>query len=264
MDFRPQFWQRFWERAPRQLQVNKEGKVILGIAIAVGLAAINTGNNLLFLCWGILLSAIVLSGVLSEACLRVLHLRASIPILPRAKEETIIQFDLKNTGGQIPAFAVEIGAVTWSQNKTKSIPGPFHLKILPKSQQQLLARFIPENRGFHQIKFSQVQTSYPFGFFTKSRRFGKKEPVPFWVGPKRIELRDFKKLLASDFGLESAKKAGMGEDFFALIPYQEGDDLRRVHWPSSARSPHWMIRQNEALAGRRVLFTIPQNVFLPK
>jgi len=261
MAFRPRFWQRFWERAPRQLQVNKEGKVILGIAIAVGLAAINTGNNLLFLCWGILLSAIVLSGVLSEACLRVLQLKASIPVLPRAEEEAIIEFELRNTGGNIPAFAVEIGAVTWSQNSKKAIPGPFHLKVLPKTEKQLFARFVPRYRGFHQIEYSQAQTSYPFGFFTKSRRFGKKEPVAFWVGPRRIQLRDFKKLLISDFGLQSANKAGMGEDFFALTPYQEGDDLRRVHWLSSARSPHWMIRQNEALAGRRVLFTISQHNF---
>ena len=98
MALRPRFWDRFWERAPRQLQINKEGKVILGIAIAVGLAAINTGNNLLFLCWGILLSAIVLSGVLSEACLRVLYLEAFIPVLPRAEDESFIQFDLKNNG----------------------------------------------------------------------------------------------------------------------------------------------------------------------
>jgi uncharacterized protein (DUF58 family) len=36
-----------------------------------------------------------------------------------------------------------------------------------------------------------------------------------------------------------------GEDFYALRPYQTGDDLRRVHWPSSARSDELMIRQDE-------------------
>ena len=36
-----------------------------------------------------------------------------------------------------------------------------------------------------------------------------------------------------------------GEDFFALRPYEVGDDLRRVHWPSTARADELMIRQVE-------------------
>lgn len=36
-----------------------------------------------------------------------------------------------------------------------------------------------------------------------------------------------------------------GEDFYTLREYQRGDDLRRVHWPSSARKDQLMIRQLE-------------------
>lgn len=36
-----------------------------------------------------------------------------------------------------------------------------------------------------------------------------------------------------------------GEDFFTLREYQQGDDLRRVHWPSSAKRGELMIRQLE-------------------
>jgi uncharacterized protein (DUF58 family) len=38
---------------------------------------------------------------------------------------------------------------------------------------------------------------------------------------------------------------GSGEDFYALRPYEVGDDLRRVHWASSARFDDLMIRQDE-------------------
>jgi uncharacterized protein (DUF58 family) len=37
----------------------------------------------------------------------------------------------------------------------------------------------------------------------------------------------------------------LGEDFYALRPYEVGDDLRRVHWPSTARLDELMIRQDE-------------------
>ena len=36
-----------------------------------------------------------------------------------------------------------------------------------------------------------------------------------------------------------------GDDFFTLREYQRGDDLRRVHWPSSARNDELMIKQLE-------------------
>lgn len=36
-----------------------------------------------------------------------------------------------------------------------------------------------------------------------------------------------------------------GEDFYTLREYQQGDDLRRVHWPSSAKTDRLMIRQLE-------------------
>jgi uncharacterized protein (DUF58 family) len=36
-----------------------------------------------------------------------------------------------------------------------------------------------------------------------------------------------------------------GEDFYALRPYVVGDDMRRVHWPSTARLDQLMVRQDE-------------------
>jgi uncharacterized protein (DUF58 family) len=43
----------------------------------------------------------------------------------------------------------------------------------------------------------------------------------------------------------SFSQAG-GEDFFTLREYQVGDDMRRVHWPTSAKRDELMIRQLEA------------------
>lgn len=37
----------------------------------------------------------------------------------------------------------------------------------------------------------------------------------------------------------------VGEEFYALREYQTGDDLRRVHWPSTARLDELMIRQDD-------------------
>jgi len=46
------------------------GRWYTGLTIAIGLAATNTGNNLLFLVLGLLLASIVVSGILSEQSLK--------------------------------------------------------------------------------------------------------------------------------------------------------------------------------------------------
>jgi uncharacterized protein (DUF58 family) len=53
-----------------------------------------------------------------------------------------------------------------------------------------------------------------------------------------------------------------GEDFYALRPYQVGDDLRQVHWPSTAKADDLMIRQMELPWQQRatVLLDLRRNV----
>lgn len=59
-------------------------------------------------------------------------------------------------------------------------------------------------------------------------------PLPFTVGNDPLA------------GAEHPHALGrVGEDFYALRPYIVGDDLRRVHWPSTARTGDLLVRQDE-------------------
>src|SRR5690606_41777220 len=74
----PAFGQRLWARLrrpdwPRRLKVTGTGRTYLMVTLGVGIGALNTGNNLLYLLLGLLLGVIVLSGLLSERVLRGLH-----------------------------------------------------------------------------------------------------------------------------------------------------------------------------------------------
>jgi uncharacterized protein (DUF58 family) len=55
---------------------------------------------------------------------------------------------------------------------------------------------------------------------------------------------------------------GSGDEFYGLRGYEVGDDLRRVHWPSTARQDELMIRQHEVpWQGRTaVLLDVRQSV----
>ena len=51
-------------RSRRKFRLTREGRAFLFVTVGVGLAAVNTANNLLYLVLGLLLSLLLDSGVL--------------------------------------------------------------------------------------------------------------------------------------------------------------------------------------------------------
>jgi uncharacterized protein (DUF58 family) len=56
--------------------------------------------------------------------------------------------------------------------------------------------------------------------------------------------------------VRNAPLVGQGDEFYALRAYEEGDDLRKIHWPTSARIGELVIRQEELLAEPRALIVL--------
>ena len=65
----------------RSTRITSEGLQFLIFALAIGIAAINTGNNLFYLLLAMMLSLILVSGIAAEYCLRRLELRRHLPDL---------------------------------------------------------------------------------------------------------------------------------------------------------------------------------------
>jgi uncharacterized protein (DUF58 family) len=85
----------------------------------------------------------------------------------------------------------------------------------------------------------------PFGLAVSHRQLAGVATV--LVYPRVEEVAGLPPAPGYDPNPGEATRSGraQGEDFFALRPYEVGDDLRRVHWPSSARADDLMIRQME-------------------
>lgn len=49
---------------------------------------------------------------------------------------------------------------------------------------------------------------------------------------------------------------GGGDEFSTLRPYREGDDLRHVHWPSTARLEQLMVRQTDAASRAHAIVAV--------
>ena len=247
-------WQRFWARAPRQLRFTSSGRVLVGLALATGFAAINTGNNLLFLGWALVLSAIVLSGVLSESVIRRLVAGVGPPAPARAGEVAFLRLLLTNQSRRVPAYAIEVGAEVSGPDGEQQVAAPCALRVEPGAGRELKARFVPRARGRHTVTGLRVQTSYPFGFFDKGRRF--KSTAELWVMPAAVPLGDLVDSVLAAAGEQQARRPGRGDEFFALKPFRQGDDPRRIAHRRSARTGRWVVRESEATVGGSLILEL--------
>src|SRR5690606_34235039 len=83
-------------RPPRRLKFTKMGRFYIGFTLVIGVAAINTGNNLLFLLLGLMLAGVVLSGVLSESVLRGLEVERFLPMEAQAGQPCLVGLTVHN------------------------------------------------------------------------------------------------------------------------------------------------------------------------
>src|ERR1700744_5411832 len=158
-------WVARW-RLPRRLKFTREGKFFVGITLGVGFAAVNTGNNLLYLMLGLLLALIVVSGMMSELSLRDLTVVRRLPLRAQVGRPHLVEIKVFNHKGRIPSYAIEVEDLRAGQPADKRC---FFLKISPRSAQVAAYRRTPARRGRDRHVGFRVATRFPFGLFEKSR-----------------------------------------------------------------------------------------------
>lgn len=222
-------WRRLRDvlRLPRSLRFTPSGRTYVIVTLGVGLGALNTGNNLLYLVLGLLLSLIVVSGVLSERCLRGLRVRRIGAEAAFAGEPFAFRWALSRAGGH--SFALEISETNGA------LDGRGLLAHLPPGEEVVVrADLLAERRGPYVLSAIRVTTRFPFGLFAKSRVF--ELPATLVVYPRRVAPRPPTDVPAegADGAFSRARQPGGAGDVMGLAPLREGDDARRIHWARSA------------------------------
>jgi uncharacterized protein (DUF58 family) len=108
-------------------------------------------------------------------------------------------------------------------------------------------------RGVHALGPLAVRVRDPFGLSVRSAAVGT--PGTLVVLP-RIHPLSAGRQLGRGLGAEGSiphRVALHGEDDQAIREYRDGDDLRRIHWPATARTGELMVRQEDRPARRRAV-----------
>ncbi|MGH7255676.1 MAG: DUF58 domain-containing protein, partial [Nitrospirales bacterium] len=148
----------------RSIRLTSDGTRFVLLTFAVGVAATNTGNNLLYLLLAMMLSLVVLSGILSEQSLRLLDLRRQIPGHVFANRPATAALSITNRKTQFPSFSLRVSDVVGGQALDRGI----HLLHLAAGTTTIQAYplLIPR-RGLYRIDGVKLQTRFPFGLFDK-------------------------------------------------------------------------------------------------
>jgi uncharacterized protein (DUF58 family) len=231
--------------------------MFLMINFGVGFAALNTGNNLLYLVLSLLLAFLTLSGFLSEAALRGLQVRRTLPGEMFAGQPNAVRIEVRNRQRKVPAFAIVVEDRVapppevedpidgdWRLTRDRDIPVVgriFALRISPGDVQTRRYTLEPERRGplvFHSVR---VSTRFPFGLFLKSRTIRASGEA--LVYPHVEALASPSPRFGGEGNTEAPARARQGgDDVSGLREWAPGDALRHVHWRSSLRRGQLTVR----------------------
>ncbi len=108
-------------------------------------------------------------------------------------------------------------------------------------------------RGHHAVGPLTVRVVDPFGLASRSAAAPGENALV--VLPRVVPLSPVRGLPSGGGGETSSspRMAIQGEDDVGVREYRVGDDLRRIHWRSTARTGEMMVRQDEEPARRRAL-----------
>ncbi len=224
------------------------GLPYLSVLLILALAAITSGNNLLYLIVSGLLAALVVSGVVAALNLSGMELRFRMPEEVFAGEAVPVQFRLVNAKRFWPAYSLTVRAGSWplaGGRDDEATMTPVYFGWLGGGENAGGAgEIVFPARGRYRGTAFVLTTRFPFGLLHKRRRFQAREREPdFLVYPRPAEGLEAPPVLRQAEGELALARRGDGQELYRIRDAQPGDSARQVHWKASARAGALRVRE---------------------
>lgn len=229
-----------------KVKVNRSGYTFIIITVLLGVSAINTGNNLLYIIVSSLLSFMLLSGLASLYNLRGIKITLVPPKDVFAQNTEYFKAILENTH-KFPKFLLSIE----SNNGRTVVP------ILLKSKVINLP-MVFEKRGLITKVSVTIKTDFPVGLFT--RYYTQEIKTSFIVFPKPIPT-DIKLFLDIHKGKNpSTNHITNLRGFDEVVGAKEysGEAMKLIHWKASAKVGKLMAKEMYTASQSPVVLSLDQ------
>ncbi len=236
-------------RHTRLRHVERFGWAVCAIALVLGVAGLNSGNNILYLATAWILATIIASGQISRRALRGLRIRVHPPLEIWAREPGYLQIRLQNGSRYWPLLSIEI-FLEWTDlgpgrpvRRWRS-PG-YRLQravLMPGQYRRVFLHVEFPRRGRYRLRRIYIGSNGPFGWFYRWGWIDLDIEVP--VLPPRWPnwQHTWEQWTAAHLHPRRSWHAH-ADEFYSLRTYQSGDPFHWIHWPSSARTGTLQVRQ---------------------
>jgi uncharacterized protein (DUF58 family) len=243
-----------------EYEFTRSGLIYLLLMFSIGLAAVNTGNNLLHLVLALLLAGVLVSGVVSRLTLQGLEIELDVPEHIFARRPTPARLTLHNHKRILASFSVALSPPR-ARRPAASVGGrpvlvePVYWEYLPPRSAQVrhLELTFPLRGRYTQEGF-RIATRFPFGLLVKARNVVlRREAIVLPAVEPTPEFYEVLPLVSGEF--ETPAK-GRGHDLYAIRDYKANDAARHVDWKATARSQQLKVREFTREDERRVILVL--------
>ncbi|MGH9466061.1 MAG: DUF58 domain-containing protein [Terriglobales bacterium] len=235
------------------------GMTFFTVLVVLLVAAILTGNNLLYLVVSGLLAALLISGLISALNLSGMELRFRMPEEVFAGRPAPVSFRLTNAKSFWPAYSVTLSASAQPLPSSPAIVAeaalrPLYFSYLARRSGAAAAGdLVFPRRGRYRSATFVLSTRFPFGLLHRRRRFQSSDREPeTLVFPSPSTGLELPPALARRGAEEALARRGEGQELYRLRPHQPGDSARSMHWKASARAGSLYVRESSAETGPRL------------
>lgn len=229
----------------------REGVVYLAGIFFIFLAALNTGNNLLFMILASMIAGILMSGILSSIVLTGTELKLDLPEHIFAEQPVLAAVELHNEKLSLPSFSLR---VVGDEKKAHGqiLTRPIYFPFIPKlrSARQQVELMFPRRGVYRQDTFG-IRTKFPFGFLEKTRKV--ESDIEIVVYPRVEPTEEFYEILPLISGEMESFYRGRGHDLYSIRDYLVTDSARFVDWKASAKTSALKVREFTREDERRVM-----------
>ncbi len=226
------------------VRLTRIGTTYVIFTIVIGFAALNTGNNALYIALTFMLGCLLLSGVASKGGLS--HLSIELRGTDQAWAGRPVNALLRVTNSS-RMWNVRDVVIT-----SDDLSQPLLVPVIEKGATiDVAAAFLFRRRGIVELKSVDLYTRYPFGFFLKKRR--ARMTGELIVFPRLLAEEESRERFRPVIGEQlSANRPGPGTEIHSFREYVRGDSLRHVYWKKSASMGRWIMKQTDLEAARAV------------